>query len=126
MLHGDQSEIRKPKASLCHLQGAFMPFLARRVWSAYAMSLGVLAAGAYPGTPLAAPATEPRATAGQPARGVIVMLRNQHTDLSITRGATSPRVAAARKDQAPVIATAKRFGVRDIRGFRTVNAFAAT
>src|SRR4051794_30225023 len=121
MLRDDHSESRRPLASGSRLQGAFMPFKARRAWPAYVMSLGVFAAAAYPGSAVAAPAPEPRAAAGAPARGVIVMLRNQHTDLSITRSAGSPRVAAARRDQAPLIATAKRNGIRDIRGFATVN-----
>jgi hypothetical protein len=92
----------------------------------------VLAAAAYPASALAAPpvvksaVVKLPATAGQSARGVIVMLRNQHKDLSITRSANSPRAKADKKDQAPVISRAKSAGMRDVRGFTSVNAIAAT
>ncbi|MFI6077608.1 S8 family serine peptidase [Actinoplanes sp. NPDC051343] len=104
-----------------------MPFPARGVLTASLVSLGVLAAAAYPASAFAAPpVVKLPATAGQPARGVIVMLRNQHKDLSFTRSANSPRARAAKKDQAPVISRAKSAGMRDVRGFTSVNAIAAT
>src|SRR5512140_2025808 len=74
----------------------------------------------------APPVVKLPATAGQSARGVIVMLRNQHKDLSVTRSANSPRAQADKKDQAPLIARARTAGLRDLHGFASVNAFAAT
>jgi hypothetical protein len=104
-----------------------MPFLARGAITASLLSLGVLTAAAYPAMAMAAPpVVKLPATAGQPARGVIVMLRNQHKDLSVTRSTNSPRAKANRKDQAPVIARAKSAGLRNLHGFTSVNAFAAT
>jgi hypothetical protein len=104
-----------------------MPFPARGVLTASLVSLGVLTAAAYPAAALAAPpVVKLPATAGQPARGVIVMLRNQHKDLSFTRSANSPRARADKLDQAPVITRAKSAGMRDVRGFTSVNAIAAT
>jgi Subtilase family/Peptidase inhibitor I9 len=98
----------------------FMPFSAARV-CASVMTAGLVAAAVPPGAALAGP----HADAAQPTQGVIVVLRNQHTDLSIARGGNSPRVQAAQRDQVPVIAAARRAGVRDIHGFKTVNGFAA-
>jgi len=103
-----------------------MPNQARGVLSASLISIGMLTAAAYPAAALATPRVTTLAAANQPARDVIVMLRNQHTDLSITRSAASPRVKAEKLDQAPVIAKAKSAGMRDVRGFTSVNAFAAT
>jgi hypothetical protein len=57
---------------------------------------------------------------------VIVVLRNQHTDLAITKGTTSARTKAYRNDQAPVLAKAKSDGARNLHAFDTVNAVAAT
>ncbi|WP_436536430.1 S8 family serine peptidase [Actinoplanes sp. HUAS TT8] len=89
-------------------------------------SIGALAV-AYPAPALAAhPVVKLPATAGQPARGVIVILRDQHKDLAFTRSANSPRAQADKKDQAPVISRAKSAGMRDVRGFTSVNAIAAT
>lgn len=104
-----------------------MPFPARGVLTASLVSLGVLTAAAYPASALAAPpVVKLPATAGQPARGVIVMLRDQHKNLSFTRSANSPRAQADKKDQAPVISRAKSAGMHDVRGFTSVNAIAAT
>ena len=58
---------------------------------------------------------------------VIVVLRNQHTDLSLRRGhAASARTNAYHADQATVITTARGDGVKNLHGFNTVNAIAAT
>jgi hypothetical protein len=104
-----------------------MPFPARGVLTASFISLGVLTAAAYPASAMAAPpVVKLPATAGQSTRGVIVMLRNQHKDLSVTRSTNSPRAQADKKDQAPLIARAKTAGVRNLHGFSSVNAFAAT
>ncbi|HKD96296.1 MAG TPA: protease inhibitor I9 family protein, partial [Micromonosporaceae bacterium] len=67
------------------------------------------------------------ASAGGPTRNVIVVLRNQHTDLSITKGrAASARVNAYRSDQAPVMDRARADGVRNLHGYSVVNGFSAT
>src|SRR2546423_10442170 len=101
-----------------------MPLSARRVLFAAALCVGVAAATFTPLAAYSAPAG-PGASAQQPAQDVIVMLRNQHTDLSITKGhRTSPRTDAAKHDQAPLIATAQKSGVRNIHGFKTINGFA--
>lgn len=103
-----------------------MPFMARGVLAASLVSIGALAV-AYPAPALAAhPVVKLPATAGQPARGIIVVLRDQHKDLAFTRSQNSPRAQADKKDQAPVISRAKSAGMRDVRGFTSVNAIAAT
>ncbi|MDT4989501.1 MAG: hypothetical protein QOI74_3595, partial [Micromonosporaceae bacterium] len=102
-----------------------MPLLARRVLFASAVSVGVVAATLSPVAAQAAPGGTPGAGANQPATDVIVMLRNQHTDLSITKGKRSPRTDAAQRDQAPLIAKARQSGAGNLRGFSTVNGFAA-
>jgi hypothetical protein len=103
-----------------------MPFMARGVLAASLVSVGALGV-ACPAPALAAhPVVKLPATAGQPARGIIVILRNQHKDLSFTRSANSPRAQADKKDQAPVISRARSAGMRDVRGFTSVNAIAAT
>src|ERR1700759_363700 len=98
----------------------------RGVLTASLVSVGMLTAAAYPASALAAPPAPSPATAGQAARGVIVMLRDQHQNLSFTRSGNSPRAQAEKKDQAPVLARAKSAGARDLHGFPSVNASAAT
>ena len=101
-----------------------MPSLAGRVLLASAVSAGVVAAAAaIPAVAYAGPGAAALAGDHQGARDVIVMLRNQHTDLSITKGGRSPRVDAVQRDEAPVMATAQRSGVHNVHGFKTVNAF---
>src|SRR4051794_16459585 len=100
-----------------------MPSLAGRVLLASAVSAGVVAAAAIPAVAYAGPGSPALAGDHQGARNVIVMLRNQHTDLSITKGTRSPRVDAVQHDEAPLMATAQRSGVRNVQGFKTVNAF---
>jgi hypothetical protein len=60
------------------------------------------------------------------SHNVIMMLRDQHTNLAVAKGASSPRVLAARRDQAPLLASARMLGARNVRGFGLVNGFAAT
>jgi hypothetical protein len=90
------------------------------------LSVAMVATASIPTAALATPSEAAQTGAKQPARGVIVMLRNQHQNLSITRSASSPRALAAKADQAPLIAQAKKDGVTGLRGFTSVNAFAAT
>jgi len=91
---------------------------------ALGISVGVVAAtvgaAAAQGTPHASPA------AGGPTHNVIVLLRNQHTNLAITKGHSSARVNAFHADQSPLMSHAKSDGAKNLHGFATVNAFAAT
>src|SRR2546426_162460 len=43
------------------------------------------------------------AGANAPTRSVIVLLRNQHTDLQAAKGVSSPRALAAQRDQGPLL-----------------------
>jgi hypothetical protein len=97
----------------------------KRGLTALGISVGVVAAtigtAAAQGTPhTGAPA------ANQPTRNVIVVLHNQHTNLTIQKGRLSARTSADRGDQAPLIAHAKTYGVRNLHGFDSINAFSAT
>jgi hypothetical protein len=56
-----------------------------------------------------------------------VVLKNQHTDLTITKGgAASARVNAYRSDQAPLLAKAQSNGARNLHGYSVLNGFSAT
>ncbi len=59
-------------------------------------------------------------------QNVIVVLHNQHDDLTITKGKQSARVDANRADQSGAIDKARSHGAQNVHGFDTVNAFAAT
>jgi hypothetical protein len=87
-------------------------------------SLAMVAAGV--GTAVAAQPSSPAASGGKTSN-VIVVLRNQHTNLSISRGhGGSARSKAYHADQAPVITKARDAGAKNLHGFDTVNAVAAT
>lgn len=74
------------------------------------------------GTAQAAPATGSGST-----QNVIVVLHDQHSDLAIAKGSrTSARVTANRRDQSAQLARAHGVGARNLHGFDTVNAYAAT
>ena len=89
---------------------------------ALALVAGVAAVAAGSGT------AEAAAQRGLPdvQQNVIVVLQNQHTDLAIAKGHSSPRVDANHKDQTGLIAKARSKGASNLRGFDTVNAVAAT
>src|SRR5215468_566429 len=61
-----------------------------------------------------------------PTSSVIVLLHNQHTDLPAAKGMSSPRALAAQRDQAPLLASARAMGARNLHQFSVVNGFAAT
>jgi hypothetical protein len=82
-----------------------------------ATSLGAANASSVPGSSL---------NAAGPTKNIIIMLKNQHADLAVGKGHTSARVAANRRDQAPLIANAKTKGARNVHGFDTINAYSAT
>jgi len=65
-------------------------------------------------------------TASSVTSNVIVMLRDQHANLKISKGMSSPRVQAMQSDQAPLLATAKSLGARNVHGFTLFNGFAAS
>ncbi len=86
------------------------------------ISAGMVVAGMA--SAQAAPAS---GSAPKPATGnVIVLLRNQHSNVAIGKGRTSPRVAVNRSDQAPVLAEAKARGARNLHSFGVINGFSAT
>ena len=63
---------------------------------------------------------------GDPPRDVIVVLRDQHTDLAPAKDPGSARIQANRREQSRVMITARGMGVRAARAFDTLNGFAAT
>jgi subtilisin family serine protease len=67
-----------------------------------------------------------RAANGQARSRVIVLLRNQHTDLPPTTGLMQARTAAVRSSQAPVESAVRTSGGKVSHSYRTVDAFAAT
>ena len=94
--------------------------MARRI-TVGAASLGVVLAG-MAALPAAASAAKPAVASGN----VIVVLRDQHTDLAIAKGNhASARIQANHAGQAPVIAQARSGGASRIHGFGTINAFSA-
>lgn len=68
----------------------------------------------------------PVATAVGGSEGVIVVLKDQHADLPIAKGKASPRTQQAQRDQAPVLALARRVGARNLHGFKALNGFSAS
>src|SRR5262249_7758754 len=99
----------------------------RKGWLALGISAAVVAATVGTAAAAQGDSHNAAASAGQPTRNVIVLLRNQHTDLSITRGnKNSARMNAFRADQSGIETHAKSFGAKNLHGFSTVNAFAAT
>jgi hypothetical protein len=55
-----------------------------------------------------------------------VVLRNQHTNLAIAKGKTSPRITANRQDQVGAMATARSAGAKNVNGFGLINGYSAT
>src|SRR5215469_2063772 len=76
---------------------------------------------AIPGAAGAAPV--PAATGGDQS-SVIVILKNQHTELN-ARTAKTQRQNATRNDQAPLVDSAKRSGASNVKTFSVINGFAA-
>ncbi len=79
-------------------KGNRMALVSRRGLIALSMGLGVVIASVSYATAQAAAPTS-ASLAVPSTQNVIVMLRDQHTDLPITKGKLSPRVQANRKDQ---------------------------
>lgn len=99
-----------------------MPFVSRRILGALTVTTGLVISVCTP----VAQAAPGGGSAGGTAHNVIVVLRNQHTDLAMGKGATSARVEANRRDVSSQIAHAKQVGARNLRGFSSISAFAAT
>ena len=55
-----------------------------------------------------------------------MVLRNQHNDLTISKGKRSARVDATRRGPGGAIDKARSHGAQNVHGFDTVNGFAAT
>jgi hypothetical protein len=60
------------------------------------------------------------------ARKVIVILRDQLTENAPARGQMHARAAALAEKQGPVVAQLTKLRLREIRSFKTINAFATT
>ncbi len=100
-----------------------MPRARRRLLLASAVAVG-LAASSIAWT--SATAASGTASASQPQHNFIVVLRDQHTNLAISKGMRSARAQATQRDQAPLLASASKMGARNVRGFSLVNGFAAS
>lgn len=107
------------------------PLSTKRLLVGISLLVGILAAG---GVAVAA-ATRPRhrglslgqvqsAQASSPTR-VIVLLRNQHTNLPPTRARISARHSAVQQDQIALQASVRNSGGRVLHTYSSVNAFAA-
>ena len=97
----------------------------RRPVLALAVAMGMVVAG-IASAAAQGPAHAVGASTG-PSRNVIVVLKNQHTDLKIAKGRTaSARVTAFRNDQAPLLNKARTDGARNLHGYSVVNGFSAT
>lgn len=104
-----------------------MPFVHRRMLIATAVAAAL--AGTSIAWSSADAATGVNGVSGLPAaatQNVIVLLRDQHTNLTATKSATSPRAQAMRRDQAPVLSSARSMGVRNLHGYSLINGFSAT
>ena len=75
-------------------------------------------------TPAGAAPTAPSSAATSRSNAVIVLLRDQHSNLSFT-GTRSARAAAVAADQAGVVKQAQSLGGTKIHGFRIINGFSA-
>ena len=78
------------------------------------------------GMAVSAAQAAPKPAVKLPTGNVIVVLRNQHSNLSIAKGRSSARVRANHSDQAPLLVRAKSSGARNLHGFSDINGFSAT
>ncbi len=82
-------------------------------------SAATLVAGLLlPGTANAAP------TASGPAQHVIVMLKNQHSEVPATHGNALRRIAVTDADQSRLVAAARAAGATGVKQLHVINAFA--
>ncbi len=102
-----------------------MPSARRRMLLATGAAVGLAATSLAWTAATAAPGAVAAASSG-PTRAVIVLLRDQHTNLPATKGMSSPRALAARSDQAPLMSAATAAGGRNVHGFSLINGFAAS
>jgi len=66
----------------------------------------------------------PAPSASGPTQHVIVLLKNQHSDLPATAADAGRRAQVTNSDQAPLVARAKSHGGKDFRQLHVANAFA--
>ncbi len=102
-------------------RGAYMRSVSKRGALVVALMTGVGLVSVSPGVASAAPAGSSGTTSN-----VIVVLHNQHDDLTISKGKQSARVTANRHDESGAIGAARSHGARNLHGFDTVNAYVAT
>ena len=120
------SRLSRAWGSVLLSKGTALSKTSRRSFFAAVVSCGMVAASL--GSAVAGPSSHGKAATiySRPASAVIVLLRNQHTDLPIARGRTSARASANRNDQSTLIARAKSAGVSNLHSFASINAFSAT
>jgi Subtilase family/Peptidase inhibitor I9 len=58
-------------------------------------------------------------------QSVIVVLKDQHADVPVTKGDTAKRHALTQSDQQPLVAQAEQTGAEDVKQFSVVNGFSA-
>ena len=68
----------------------------------------------------------PAPSASGPTQHVIVLLKNQHSELPATAATAGRRAQATDSDQAPLVARAKSHGGKDFRQLHVANAFATS
>ena len=66
----------------------------------------------------------PAPSASGPTQHVIVLLKNQHSELPATAADAGRRAQVTNSDQAPLVARAKSHGGKDFRQLHVANAFA--
>ncbi len=103
-----------------------MPSVSRRGLYASAIVIGLVAATVTVAGANALAGPTATASSNQPSQNVIVLLRDQHTNLALSKGHIGARVTANRKDQTGAIAKARTAGARNLRGFDVVNGYGAT
>src|SRR4051812_24468683 len=85
-------------------------------------STAMAQAGAGPARPTAA--QQLAALSSGAKHSVIVVLKDQHPELSV-KTAKAQRKASADKDQAPLVSSAQATGAQDVKKFSVINGFAA-
>lgn len=102
-----------------------MPLVSRRAITALGLAAGVVIASTSIANATAGPIGA-AAAKNEPTKNVIVILRNQHTDLTMSKSALSPRVSANRRDTADAMAAARGRGAHNVRGFDLIDGYSAT
>jgi hypothetical protein len=98
----------------------------KAIGAARALAVGGVSAAVVAAMIVPAGAAPAGAVAAQSTQHIIVVLRNQHTDLTIAKGLSSPRVKANHDDEAPLLSQVASAGGKNAHGFDTLNGVAAT